>query len=135
MQAFDHVVLDGSLLPLPTVDFVDYKDERLIRTADAVWQELEEGGPLRRYAPCDDGLSGSEGVFLPCSFRLAERLARQGRSDEAHRIFERALSSGNDLGLFSEEYYTKSDEMLGNLPSALTHLSLISAEVALAAMK
>ena len=67
------------------LDFVDYRDERMIRTTDAVWQELEEGGLLRRYAPCDDGLPGLEGVFLPCSFWLAECLARQGRADEAIR--------------------------------------------------
>jgi len=72
------------------------------------------------------------GVFLPCSFRGAEGLARQGRLDEAHEVFERALSTGNDLGLFSEEYDTKSHEMLGNFPQALTHLSLIEAAVALA---
>ncbi len=50
--------------------------------------------------------------------------------DEAHEVFERGLSTGNDLGLFSEEYDTKSNEMLGNFPQALTHLSLISAAVA-----
>ena len=106
----------------------------MIRTADAVWEELGEGGLLRRYAHYDDGLPGSEGVFLPCSFWLAECLARQGRRDEANEIFERALSTGNDLGLFSEEYDTKSKEMLGNFPQALTHLSLISAAEALAQM-
>lgn len=132
VQAFDHAVMDASLLLLPTVDFVDYRDERMIRTTDAVREELEEGGLLRRYAPCDDGLPGSEGVFLPCSFWLAECLARQGRVDEAREVFEHALSTGNDLGLFSEEYDTNSNEMLGNFPQALTHLSLISAAVDLA---
>ena len=101
-------------------------------STDAVWEELEEGGLLLRYAPCDDGLAGSEGVFLPCSFWLAECLARQGRRDKAREVFERALSTGNDLGLFSEEYDTNADEMLGNFPQALTHLALISAAVALA---
>ncbi len=131
VQAFDHAIMDGSLLLLPSVDFVDYRDERMVRTTDAVWQELEEGGLLRRYATCDDGLPGLEGVFLPCSFWLAECMARQGRTNQARQVFERALSTGNDLGLFSEEYDTKSNEMLGNFPQALTHLSLISAAVAL----
>jgi len=135
VQAFDNGIMDASLLLLPTVDFVDYNDERMIRTTDAVWQELEKGGLLRRHAHYDDGLPGSEGVFLPCSFWLAECLARQGRLDEANEIFDRALSTGNDLGLFSEEYDTKSKEMLGNFPQALTHLSLISAAVALAQME
>jgi len=131
VQAFDHPIMDGSLLLLPVFDFVDYKDERMIRTTDAVWQELEQGGLLLRYASLSDDLPGLEGVFLSCSFWLAECLARQGRADEAHQVFERALSTGNDLGLFSEEYDTNSDEMLGNFPQALTHLSLISAAVAI----
>ncbi len=127
--------MDASLLLLPGCDFVNYNDERMIRTTDAVWEELEEGGLLRRYVPYDDGLPGSEGVFLPCSFWLAECLARQGRRDHACEIFERALATGNDLGLFSEEYDTISNEMLGNFPQALTHLSLIQAAVALAEME
>ena len=130
-QAFDHPIMDSSLLLLPAFGFVDYKDERMIRTTDAVWRKLGEGGLLRRYAPCTDGLPGMEGVFLSCSFWLAECLARQDRAEEARQVFERALSTGNDLGLFSEEYDTRSREMLGNFPQALTHLSLISAAVAL----
>jgi GH15 family glucan-1,4-alpha-glucosidase len=132
VQAFDHKVMDAALLLLPTVDFVDYRDERMIRTADAVWEELQENGLVRRYKPYDDELPGSEGVFLPCAFWLAECLARQGRTNQAQEIFNRALSAGNDLDLFSEEYDTQSGDMLGNFPQALTHLSLISAAVALA---
>ena len=37
----------------------------------------------------------------------------------------------NDLGLFSEEYDTRNDEMMGNFPQALTHLSHVAAHMAL----
>ena len=47
------------------------------------------------------------------------------------QAFDRAISAGNDLYLFSEEFDTRSGEMLGNFPQALTYLSLISAAVAL----
>ena len=89
---------------------------------------------MRRYAAGDDGLEGREGVFLPCSFWLAECLARQGCLQEAHTVFRRVLAAGNDLGLFSEEYDVIEGEMMGNFPQGLTHLSLISAAFALAQM-
>jgi GH15 family glucan-1,4-alpha-glucosidase len=123
--------MDSALLLLPSIHFLDYKDERMIRTADAVREALEEDGLLRRYPPGNDEMEGQEGVFLPCSFWLAECLAYQGRLGEAKRIFNRALGTGNDLGLFSEEYDTEAEEMLGNFPQGLTHLSLIAAAVAL----
>jgi GH15 family glucan-1,4-alpha-glucosidase len=77
------------------------------------------------------GLKGTEGVFLACSFWLVRCLAHQGRREEAKIVFERALSAGNDLQLFSEEFDTGTGEMLGNFPQGLTHLSLITAAVAL----
>jgi GH15 family glucan-1,4-alpha-glucosidase len=131
IQAFDHPVMDAALLLLPMVGFVAYDDERMIRTTDAVHSELEVNGLLRRYADGDDGMAGREGVFLACSFWLTECFARQGRLYRAHRIFQRALAVGNDLGLFAEEYDPAANEMLGNFPQGLTHLSLISAAVAI----
>jgi GH15 family glucan-1,4-alpha-glucosidase len=131
IQAFDVPVMDSALLLLPTTEFVDYADERMVRTTDAVREELEEHGLLRRYGAGTDGMEGNEGAFLPCTFWLAECLAYQGRSREAHAVFRRALAAGNDLGLFSEEYEPKSKTSLGNFPQGLTHLSLIAAAVAL----
>ncbi len=78
-----------------------------------------------------DGFEGEEGVFLACSFWLAKCLARQGRIKEARSVFDRAVSTGNEWGLFSEEYHTETNQMLGNFPQGLTHLSHIAA-VALA---
>jgi len=86
---------------------------------------------LRRYPSGDDDLPGEDGAFLACSFWLVNCLARQGRSAEAREWFERTLSAGNDLLLFSEEYDPATRQMLGNFPQALTHLSLITAAIAL----
>jgi GH15 family glucan-1,4-alpha-glucosidase len=79
----------------------------------------------------DDGLPDEEGAFLGCSFWLSEALAHQGRTSDAREVFERAMSTANDLGLFSEEWDTRAGEMLGNFPQALTHLSHIEAALAL----
>jgi GH15 family glucan-1,4-alpha-glucosidase len=129
VQAFGNKELDASLLLLPQVSFVDYKDKRMVRTTDAIREELDDDGLIKRYLVQD---GEQEGAFLACSFWLAECFAYQGRLEEAVEVFDRAVSTGNDLGLFAEEYDTEAGEMLGNFPQALTHLSHISAAVALA---
>lgn len=134
IQAFGYPTMDSSLLLLPIFGFVDFKDERMIRTTDAIMQDLGEDGLLYRYPQSDDGMEEGEGVFLACSFWLAECLARQERRDEAEAVLKRTLSTGNDLGLFSEEYFVGTGEILGNFPQGLTHLSLIAAVVALNAL-
>jgi pentatricopeptide repeat protein len=135
VQAFDRMEMDAGLLLLPTTGLVDFNDERMVRTTDAVRTDLEEDGLLRRYAFGNDEIPTKEGVFLASSFWLAECLARQGRLNEAHEVFKQVLSTGNELGLFSEEYDTETGEMLGNFPQGLTHLSLIAAAVAITDME
>lgn len=129
VQAFDNQVMDSSLLLMPIFGFVDFTDDRMIRTVAAIREDLEDDGLLRRYQK--DDLEGREGVFLACTFWLAECLAFQGQSGEAGKVFRRAAATANDLGLFSEEYAAKTGEMLGNYPQGLTHLSLIAAAVAM----
>ncbi len=135
VQAFGTKELDAALLLLPTVGFVDYDDERMIRTTEAIRRELDDEGLIRRYRNGKDlngDLDEPEGAFLACSFWLVECLAHQGRMEEAMEIFDRTSATSNDLGLFSEEYDTQNDEMLGNFPQALTHLSHLTAMAALA---
>jgi GH15 family glucan-1,4-alpha-glucosidase len=129
-QAFDRPELDAALLLLPSTGFVAWDDPRMRRTVDAIRRELEVDGLLLRYrAP--DGLEGAEGVFVACSFWLAECLARQGRATQARAAFASALATANDLGLFAEEFAPATGMLLGNFPQALTHLSHITAAVAL----
>ena len=131
VQAFGARALDAALLRLPAVGFVAYDDERMVRTVDAIAEELGEDGLLYRYRG-EDGLAGDEATFVPCTFWLATCLARQGRAEEARAAFDRALAAATPLGLFSEEYDPRSGELLGNFPQALTHLSHIEATLALA---
>jgi GH15 family glucan-1,4-alpha-glucosidase len=122
--------LDAALLLLPVAGFVDWNDERMVRTTDAIREELDDDGLIRRYNG-RDGIGGREGAFLACSFWLAECLARQNRVVDARKVFDRALATANDLGLFAEEFDTRAGESVGNFPQGLTHLSHIAAATAL----
>jgi len=131
VQAFGRANMDAALLLLPSVEFVAWDDERMVRTVDAIREDLDAGsGLLYRYRR-EDGLEGDEGAFLACSFWLVECLARQDRDDEARVAFDAALATANDLGLFSEEWDPQAGEMLGNFPQGLTHLAHIAACLAL----
>jgi GH15 family glucan-1,4-alpha-glucosidase len=55
-----------------------------------------------------DGLPPGEGVFLPCSFWLADNYTLQNRSADAVALFKRLLSLRNDVGfsgIFSSRSY------------------------------
>ncbi len=73
-------------------------------------------------------LPGSEGIFSLCTGWYIDALTRSGRLDEARLAFEKMLTYGNHLGLFSEEI-SSTGEQLGNFPQAFTHLSLINAAI------
>jgi GH15 family glucan-1,4-alpha-glucosidase len=134
VRSFGSKDVDAALLLLPITGFIVYDDERMIRTTNVICEELMQDGLLLRYRS-EDGLMGTEGVFLACTFWLVSCLARQGRKSQAQRIFKRVCKSANDLGLFAEEYARKGREMLGNFPQGLTHLSHIGAALALMGSK
>jgi len=120
--------VDASLLMLPLVGFLPATDPRMVGTVEAIQQRLSRDGFLDRYAtlPEIDGLPPGEGVFLLCTFWLADNLALQGRRDEARAVFERLLDLRNDVGLLSEEYDPESGRLVGNFPQAFSHLGLVN---------
>jgi GH15 family glucan-1,4-alpha-glucosidase len=130
VQSFGSRALDGALLLIPLVGFLAPDDPRAAGTVDAIVRELAAGPYVRRYTG-EDGLPGTEGSFLACSFWLAEALARTGRADAAADLVEKLLGLANDVGLYSEEIDADSGEFLGNMPQGLTHLALISAATAI----
>jgi GH15 family glucan-1,4-alpha-glucosidase len=127
-QSYGAPALDAALLLLPLVGFIPASDPRMIGTVSAIENELLDDGLVRRYRDdaAADGLLDSEGVFLPCSFWLADVYVQQGRRSDAERLFERLLGLRNDVGLLSEEYDPAARQMLGNFPQAFSHLALVN---------
>lgn len=124
--------LDAAMLRAVLVGFLPPEDPRIIGTVDAIQKRLMERGFVKRYQTDGrDGLKGSEGMFLPCSFWLVINLHLIGREAEARAMYERLLGLMNDVGLLSEEYDPKQREMLGNFPQALTHIAVVHAALAL----
>ncbi len=126
-RAYGSRSIDAASLLVPMVGFLPPNDPRVVGTVEAVRNNLGEGPFLYRYdqAREDDGVGGKEGVFLACSFWLADTLILQRREDEGAGLFEQILGAGNDLGLFAEEYDPSEKTLLGNFPQALSHLSLL----------
>jgi GH15 family glucan-1,4-alpha-glucosidase len=128
-QVYGSDALDASLLTLPLVGFLPITDQRVRGTIEAIERELMHDGLVLRYRPQEtgvDGLPGTEGVFLPCSFWLADCWHLLGRKKEARELFERLLDVRNDLGLLSEEYDPRAKRQLGNFPQAFSHVALVS---------
>jgi GH15 family glucan-1,4-alpha-glucosidase len=126
--------LDASLLLLPQLGFLPPDDPRIRGTIAAVERELVRDGFVCRYPthPETDGLPPGEGVFLACSFWLANSLSLIGRRDEAVALFERLLAVSNDLGLLSEEYDPQARRLLGNFPQAFSHVAIVNTAAHLA---
>jgi GH15 family glucan-1,4-alpha-glucosidase len=122
--------VDASLL-LGVLLGYDGPAERLAATVDAVRRELGHGPLLARYSG-EDGLGGSEGAFLCCSFWLADALARIGRLGDATTLMGQLIALANDIGVYCEERDPRIGDALGNMPQGLVHLALINAAVSIA---
>jgi len=112
---------------IPIVGFLPPDDPRVRSTVAAIERELMVDGLVLRYRTKAgvDGLPPGEGVFLPCSFWLADNYTLQNRDAEARALFERLLSLRNDVGLLAEEYDPQAKRQVGNFPQAFSHLALI----------
>lgn len=135
VQYYGTNAVDAALLQLPQIGFVEADDPRMLGTVQAIEDDLMVEGLLLRYRAESgvDGLPGTEHPFLACSFWLVEQYAASGRIADARRVMDRLTTLVNDVGMLSEEYDPSSGRQMGNIPQALSHLSLVRAADAIAA--
>jgi GH15 family glucan-1,4-alpha-glucosidase len=126
-QSYGSEELDASVLVIPHFGFLPGSDPRVKGTVAAIEKHLLRDGFVLRYGTESgaDGLPGTEGAFLACSFWLADNYAFAGRIAEAEALFERLLGLSNHLGLLAEEYEPRLQRQIGNFPQAFSHLALI----------
>jgi GH15 family glucan-1,4-alpha-glucosidase len=128
-QYFGSDGLDASNLMMPIVGFLPAADPRMLATIDAIEARLtDERGLVYRYDTHGgvDGLEGTEGTFVFCTFHLAQALALADQPRRAREVFERAIAYVNDVGLLAEEVDDQG-ELLGNFPQAFSHIGLVNA--------
>ena len=120
-QYYGGEVLDASVLLMPRSGFLPATDPRVKSTVQAIERTLLRDGFVLRYATEHqvDGLPGTEGAFLACSFWLADNYAYAGRTKEAEALFERLLALRNPLGLLAEEYDPTLKRQISELPAGL----------------
>ncbi len=132
VQCYDSKNLDAANLMLPLVGFIPATDPKMRSTIRAIQSELTSPqGFVFRYDDFDDGLGGTEGTFIICTFWLADNLIQLGELEEARKLFDAAMGCANDLGLLSEEFDATNGTMLGNFPQAFSHLAVINTAVQL----
>jgi GH15 family glucan-1,4-alpha-glucosidase len=127
-QTYGSRALDASLLQIALTGFLPADDPRVVGTVAAIENTLIQDGLLLRYDTehSVDGVAGTEGTFLVCSFWLADVYVLMGRDEEATALFERLCGLCNDLGLLAEQYDPKAGRMLGNFPQAFSHIGIIN---------
>jgi GH15 family glucan-1,4-alpha-glucosidase len=128
VQSYGSKNLDASLLMIPLVGFLPPSDPRVAGTVRRIERDLMVDGLVQRYntGTVEDGLPPGEGVFLACSFWLADNYVLLDRMSDAERLFEKLLALRNDVGLLSEEYYPETNCLMGNFPQAFSHVALVN---------
>ena len=128
VQHYGADTLDASVLMMPLVGFLPATDPRVASTVAAIERNLTADGFVMRYDTRSgaDGLPPGEGVFLACSFWLADCLLMLGRAGEARRLFQRLTGLCNDVGLLAEEYDPILQRLAGNFPQAFSHIALVN---------
>ncbi|MDH0744894.1 glycoside hydrolase family 15 protein [Pseudomonas sp. GD03842] len=128
VQTYGGKELDASLLQIALTGFLPIDDPRVTGTVAQIENTLMQDGLLLRYdgERSVDGVSGSEGTFLVCSFWLADVYVLQGREQEASDLFDRLCGLCNDVGLLAEQYDPRAGRMLGNFPQAFSHIGIIN---------
>jgi hypothetical protein len=123
--SFDDEVIDASLLLLPELGILEWRDPRFTRTLQAIERELRVGDFLLRYRHPDD-FGDATNAFTVCSFWWANALAGTGQMEAARRLFGKLLAVRNCVGLLSEHVDPTTGALWGNFPQTYSMVGIIT---------
>jgi GH15 family glucan-1,4-alpha-glucosidase len=123
--SFDADVTDASMLLLPELGLVEWRDPRFVKTLESIERELLVGDFLLRYREPDD-FGVPNNAFTVCSFWWANALAAMGRTQEARELFCKLLAHRNAVGLLSEDIDPKTGALWGNFPQTYSMVGIIT---------
>jgi GH15 family glucan-1,4-alpha-glucosidase len=123
--SFDDEVTDASLLLLPELGILEWRDPRFTATLEAIERELRVGDFLLRYRHPDD-FGDTTNAFTVCSFWWANALAGTGRLEEARTLFGKLLAVRNCVGLLSEHVDPTTGTLWGNFPQTYSMVGIIT---------
>jgi GH15 family glucan-1,4-alpha-glucosidase len=127
---FDDDVIDASLLLLPELGILEWRDPRFTRTLEAIERELRVGDFLLRYRHPDD-FGATTNAFTVCSFWWANALAGTGRMEAARELFAKLLAVRNCVGLLSEHVDPATGTLWGNFPQTYSMVGVITTAIRL----
>ena len=127
---FDADVIDASLLLLPELGILEWRDPRFVATLDAIERELRVGDFLLRYRHPDD-FGHATNAFTVCSFWWVNALAGIGRLEAARELFAKLLAVRNGVGLLSEHVDPSTGVLWGNFPQTYSMVGIITSAMRL----
>ncbi len=105
--------------------FLKTSDERTKTIVEKTAEELVHNNVFVYRYFSEDGLQGSEGAFLLCTFWYISALAKIGEQAKASELYRNVEELMNKQGLLAEEIDEETHEYLGNYPQAFSHLGYI----------
>jgi GH15 family glucan-1,4-alpha-glucosidase len=128
VESYGSKLLDASTLLLPAVGFLPAADPRIRGTIAAIEGRMMRDGFVLRHDPHEitEETQPIEGAFLACTLWLADACVLGGEVAKAQALFDRVVSTANDLGLLAEEFDPGVQRQAGNFPQALTHIALVN---------
>lgn len=128
VESYGGTEVDAALLQAVNLRLLPADDPRVHATLDAIREDLDHHGWLRRYRTDEFGQASV--AFVICTFWLIEALAKVGRTTEARAMMSRLRAVRSPLGLLAEDLDPTTGTMWGNFPQAYSHVGVIHAAFA-----